>query len=85
MNIVKPESEGLSSVRMRRINAVMQKYVDEKKIAGIVTLVARHGHVVHFENFGMADIEAKKSMELDSIFRIYSMTKPITSTAVLML
>jgi CubicO group peptidase (beta-lactamase class C family) len=63
----------------------MQRYIDEKKIAGIVSLIARHGEVVHFEKAGMADIESAKPMQLDSIFRIYSMTKPITSTAVLML
>jgi CubicO group peptidase (beta-lactamase class C family) len=63
----------------------MQRYVDDKKLAGAVTLVARRGQVVHFEKFGMADIRGKKPMQLDSIFRIYSMTKPITSTAVLML
>ena len=85
MNIVRPEAEGFSSERLGRINTVMQRYIDEKKVAGIITLIARHGNVVHFEKIGMADIEAGRSMHFDSIFRIYSMTKPITSTAVLML
>lgn len=85
MNIVRPETEGFSSERLSRINTVMQRYIDERKVAGIVTLIARHGNIVHFEKFGMADIEAERSMHFDSIFRIYSMTKPITSTAVMML
>jgi CubicO group peptidase (beta-lactamase class C family) len=80
-----PEEFGFSSKRLRRIGAAMQRYVDEKKIAGIVTLVARRGSVVHFEKFGMQDIETGKPMELDTIFRIYSMTKPISSVALMML
>jgi CubicO group peptidase (beta-lactamase class C family) len=85
MNIVKPETQGFSSKRLDRINTVIQRYVAEKKIAGVVSLIARHGEIVHFEKAGMADIESGKAMQLDSIFRIYSMSKPITSTAVMML
>ncbi len=85
MNLVKPEAVGFSSSRLARINVAMERYVDEQKLAGMVTLVARRGQVVHFEKFGMADREAGTPMALDSLFRIYSMTKPITSTAVLML
>jgi CubicO group peptidase (beta-lactamase class C family) len=85
MEIVQPESMGFSSQRLGHINRVMQQYVDEKKLAGMVTLVARNGKIVHFDKFGMADIRAKKPMQTDSLFRIYSMTKPITSTAVMML
>ncbi len=85
METVQPDSMGFSSQRLERINRVMQQYVDEKKLAGIVSLVARNGKIVHFDKFGMADIRAKKPMQTDSLFRIYSMTKPITSTAVLML
>ena len=58
MHIVEPEGLGFSSQRLARINTAMQRYVDEKKLAGIVTLIARCGKVVHFEKFGMADIEA---------------------------
>jgi CubicO group peptidase (beta-lactamase class C family) len=85
MKIVKPETQGFSSERLNRINAVVQRYIAEKKIAGVVSLIARHGDIVHFEKAGMADIELEKPMQLDSIFRIYSMTKPITSTAIMML
>ena len=72
-----PEDVGLSSLRLERLNATMQRYVDEDKLAGIVTVVARRGEVVHFEEFGMMDREANKRMQHDTIFRIYSMTKPI--------
>jgi CubicO group peptidase (beta-lactamase class C family) len=85
MNRVQPESVGFSSQRLARINTVMQRYVDDEKLAGIVTLVARRGQVVHFEQVGMANIEIGQPMAADTIFRIYSMTKPITSVAVLML
>ena len=85
VEIAKPEDLGFSGKRLERINAVMQRYVDEKKLAGVITLVARRGTVVHLGECGMADIEASKPMQSDTIFRIYSMTKPITSTAVLML
>jgi CubicO group peptidase (beta-lactamase class C family) len=59
--------------------------VDQHKLAGIITMLARRGEVVHFECFGMMDIEADKPMQSDTIFRLYSMTKPITSVAVMML
>jgi len=63
----------------------MEDYVGQGKLAGLVTLVARHGAVVHRERFGMMDLEASKPMQLDTIFRIYSMTKPLTSVALMML
>lgn len=85
MNIVTPESQGFSSQRLARIYTTMQRYVEERKFAGIVTLIARRGEVVHFDQVGMADIEAGEPMAADTIFRIYSMTKPITSVAALML
>lgn len=82
---VAPEKVGLSTDRLERIDKVMQQYVDEKKIAGVVTLVARRGKVAHLGTYGMADIEADKPMQANAIFRIASMTKPITSVAVMML
>ena len=80
-----PEKVGLSSERLKRIDKVMQEYVDENKIAGAVTLVVRRGKVAHLGTYGMADIEADKPMQANTIFRIASMTKPITSVAVMML
>jgi CubicO group peptidase (beta-lactamase class C family) len=85
MNIVPPESQGFSRPRLARIRTVMQRYVDERKAAGILSLVARRGEVVHFEQVGMAVIKPAQPVAPDTIFRIYSMTKPITSTAALML
>jgi CubicO group peptidase (beta-lactamase class C family) len=80
-----PEAVGMSSDRLRRLDSVMQSFVDEGRLPGVLTMIARHGRVVHFETCGMRDIEAGKPMEKDTIFRIYSMTKPITSVAVMML
>lgn len=76
---------GFSKKRLQRLNAVMQRYIDENKFAGILTMIARRGRIVHFEPFGMQDIAANKPMALDTIFRIYSMTKPITSVAAMIL
>jgi CubicO group peptidase (beta-lactamase class C family) len=81
----KPESVGLSTTRLARIDSVVQEYIDQKRVAGAVTLVSRHGKVVWFKALGMADREAGKPMRTDSMFRICSMTKPITSVAVMML
>jgi len=81
----RPESVGLSSARLERIAAAVQRSIDEKRIAGAVTLVARRDHVVWLKAQGMMDREAGKPMRTDSLFRICSMTKPITSLAVMML
>jgi CubicO group peptidase (beta-lactamase class C family) len=81
----KAESVGLSSERLQRIATAVQHNIDEKRIAGAVTLVARRGSVVWFKAQGMADAEAGKPMRPDTLFRICSMTKPITSVAVMML
>ena len=75
----------MSTERLERISKAVQQSIDDKRIAGAVTLVARHGHVVWFKAQGMSDREAGKPMRPDSIFRICSMSKPITSTAVMML
>ena len=85
MNLGAPGESGFSPDRLRRIDGVMGQYVDEKKFSGIVTLVARNGRVVHCAAFGWADIETRKPVALDTIFRIYSMTKPVTSAALMML
>jgi CubicO group peptidase (beta-lactamase class C family) len=85
MDRVKPEKAGFSAARLACIGTAMQRHVDEKRIAGAVTLVVRHGKLVHFEKGGMAVMEDGRAMELDTIFRIYSMTKPITSVALMML
>lgn len=81
----RPEAVGLSSERLARIRVAMQRYVDRKEVAGVVTLVARRGRVVHFEAQGLRDVAARAPMTTDTIFRIASMTKPITSVASMML
>ena len=80
-----PEAVGMSSDRLQRLDRVMQGYVDRDEVAGIVTLVARRGKVVHFSALGERDAEHGAPMTHDSIFRIASMTKPIVSTALMML
>jgi CubicO group peptidase (beta-lactamase class C family) len=80
-----PESVGLSSERLQRLRAVMQQLVDEGRVSGLVTYVARNGRVAHLEAFGKADVEAGRPMQKDTIFRIASQTKALTSVAVMML
>ena len=80
-----PEDVGMSTSRLKRIAPVMQGYVDNGKIPCALTMIAREGKLVHFEKFGMQDIAAAIPIEFNSIFRLYSMTKPITSVAVMML
>ena len=80
-----PEDVGVSSERLARIDDYVERHLDAHHFAGAVTLVARHGQVVQFKAYGMQDIESGVPMSKDSIFRIYSMTKPITSVAVMML
>jgi CubicO group peptidase (beta-lactamase class C family) len=81
----RPEAVGLSSNRLSRIRPWMQKYLDENKLAGATTLVARHGQVIYCDSLGYRDLEGRQSMETGTILRIYSMTKPITSVALMML
>lgn len=85
MNIVTPEEVGLSSTRLEHLRTAAQGYVDQGKLVGLITLVARHGKVAHLECYGLMDIEAEKPMQSDTIFRIYSMTKPIACFALMML
>jgi CubicO group peptidase (beta-lactamase class C family) len=80
-----PESVGMSSERLGRLDAVTHGWVDEGRIAGVVTLVARRGQIVHQDAYGMADIENARPMTEDTFFRLFSMTKPVTSVALLTL
>jgi CubicO group peptidase (beta-lactamase class C family) len=81
----KPEDVGMSSERLARVHDVVQKAIDAGEVAGVVTLVARRGKVVHFEAQGYADLAAKKPMRTDNIFRLASMGKPVTAVAIMML
>ncbi|HJN53397.1 MAG: serine hydrolase domain-containing protein [Pseudomonadales bacterium] len=78
-------SVGMSAERLGRIGPAMQRYIDDELVPGTVTLVARRGKVVHFEARGSMDVEGKKPMRKDAVFRIASMTKPITSVALMIL
>src|SRR5438105_468382 len=80
----KPEEVGLSSERLGRIHEMIQRHIAAHDTAGAVTLVARRGKVVHFETHGVMDLESKKPMSKDAVFRLASSTKPIAATAVLM-
>ena len=80
-----PESVGVSSERVRRIETAMQRLVDDKQVAGLVTLLERHGKVVEYHAVGSKDVRKADAVEKDSIFRIYSMTKPLTGLAMMML
>lgn len=81
--IVKPETVGLSSERLHRLDQLIDNHVQDKKIAGAVVLIARKGKIAYFKETGLAD--TNKPMKKDTIFRIVSMTKPITSTAIMLL
>ncbi|HMD85631.1 MAG TPA: serine hydrolase domain-containing protein [Terriglobia bacterium] len=81
----KPETLGFSSERLERLHAVMQHEVDQKELAGIVTILARHGKVVEERTYGKKDIASEAPMTRDTIFRIFSMTKPVTGVAMMIL
>ena len=81
----KPERVGMSSERLQRMSEMSQRYVDEGRVAGIVNIVARNGKVVHFQATGNKGIDDPRPLQKDDLFRIYSMTKPITATALMQL
>lgn len=81
----KPEDVGLSSDRLKRIGEAVDRHIAAGNVAGAVTLVARRGVIAHFEARGVMDVDTKKPMARDNIFRLASMSKPITGAAVMML
>lgn len=81
----RPEQVGLSSERLTRVDEVFAAYAAEGRLAGAVGMVIRHGQVAWVDSWGMRDVATGDPMEADDIFRIHSMTKPITSVAVMML
>jgi CubicO group peptidase (beta-lactamase class C family) len=80
-----PESAGMSSERLQRLDKVLQEYVDKKWIAGGSAIIARDGKIVYYKATGYNDVENKTKLKRDDIFRIASQTKAITSVAVMML
>jgi CubicO group peptidase (beta-lactamase class C family) len=85
IEIVSPESIGVPSERLSAIDAAMQSYIAHDKLAGITTLIACKGKVIYFGCFGKLDLSTGAPVRPDSLFRIYSLTKPIISVAALML
>ncbi len=80
-----PEDVGLSTERLARADATMRAYVDAGKLPGVQWILSRRGEVVHRDCYGFADVEAQRAVEPETIYRIYSMTKPVTSVAMMML
>ncbi len=81
----KPEEVGLSSERLERVTAWMAGHVDAGRLPGALTAVVRHDKLVYLQTYGQRDVENAKPVEADTIFRFYSMTKPITTVAAMML
>ena len=80
-----PEEEGMSSVQLQRLSQLASKYVAEGRVPGMVNLVMRNGQIVYFEAVGNRGVDESAPMQLDDLFRIYSMTKPVTSVAAMQL
>jgi CubicO group peptidase (beta-lactamase class C family) len=85
MTVVKPETVGISSERLERLHAAMKKVVDDKELSGMVTILARRGKVVDYWNYGQRDVASGAPMTKDTIFRDFSMTKPVTGVAMMIL
>ena len=83
--VASPAEVGLSSSKLNQATEAVQALVDKKEVAGAVIAVARHGKVVQLEALGSMDAASGKPMQRDTIFRIYSMTKPVTTVAAMML
>lgn len=80
-----PEARGFSAERLKRLDAVVQEQIEQKHLAGAVVFIARDGQPVHFRAYGQQEIETAKPMPTDAIFRIASMSKALTTTAIMML
>lgn len=85
LEMVAPESVGMDSERLSRVTAAMQGFVDEGLLSGAVTMASRDNKLVHYEAVGFRDIEAQAPMTRDTLFRIYSMSKPVTGVALMIL
>ncbi len=83
--VVSPESEGFSSDRLENLHQLIQGEIDQKQLAGAITILARHGHVVDYRTYGVRDLATGAPMTRDTIFRDYSMTKPVTGVAMMIL
>src|SRR5258707_8639725 len=84
LQTTKPEDVGLSTDRLQRIHQTIQRHMDEHQISGAVTLVAHKGRLSHLEANGLMGVDSKKPMAKDSIFRVWSMSKPVVGVSILM-
>ena len=84
-NQVTPAEVGLDDGRLSRLNSHLERYVDDRRLPGFHVVVSRRGKVAHQHLYGMRDVEASLPVTADTMYRIYSMTKPITSVALMML
>ncbi|NUR92237.1 MAG: beta-lactamase family protein, partial [Nonomuraea sp.] len=80
-----PAEVGLDAARLRRIDAHFSAYVDDGRLPGWLALVSRHGKIAHLSTYGPRDLASGAPVEHDTLFRVYSMSKPITSVAAMML
>ena len=85
VKLAAPASVGMSAEGLKGIDQAMHGLVDQGRLAGVTTLVARHGKVVHFDAYGVQDVNSKAPVQRDTIFRIASMTKPVTGVAMMIL
>jgi len=85
ITVSSPEAVGFSSERLERLHTLMQQSIDRKQIAGIVTILARHGKIIDYRAYGQRDMATAAPMTKDVIFRDYSMTKPVTGVAMMIL
>ena len=82
---VKPENLGMSSERLERITNLSKAYLNDYNIPGIVTIVSRKGKIVYYKAFGKRGVQDETPLAKDDLFRIYSMTKPVTAVAIMQL
>ncbi|MBT4492379.1 MAG: beta-lactamase family protein [Gammaproteobacteria bacterium] len=85
LGTTRPERMGMSSERLERVNDMSRRYVEEGKLAGAITMINRGGKIVHFEAIGNRGADDPRPLEKDDLFRIYSMSKPITAVAAMQL
>jgi CubicO group peptidase (beta-lactamase class C family) len=83
--LFKPEAVGFSSERLENLHKIIQDEIDHKQLAGAITILARHGKIIDYRTYGLRDIDSKTPMAKDTIFRDYSMTKPVTGVAMMIL
>lgn len=84
--LLRPDAAGFSPARLQQLDRFLQqRYLDSGKLPGALTLIQRRGEIAHLSALGYMDVERKRALEADTLFRIYSMTKPVTSVAFMML